>query len=110
MIVVSIIGLLAAIAIPNFIRSRETGQLKTCINNLRVIEGSKQQWALENKKTGGDLPVQTDLEPYLVRGSSGRMPVCPSAGSSATFVTSYSVNAVTNAPACQIAAASHILP
>ena len=110
MIVVSIIGLLAAIAIPNFIRSRETSQVKTCINNLRQIDGVKQQSALEYKQTGNATPVQTDLEPYLVRGTSGRMPICPAAGATATFDTSYSVNEVTNAPVCQIATSNHILP
>ena len=46
MIVVAIIGLLAAIAIPNFVRARNTAQKNTCINNLRQIDGAKQQWAL----------------------------------------------------------------
>ena len=110
MIVVSIIGLLAAIAIPSFITSRTTSQTKVCINNLRQIDSAKQQWALENKRTGGATPAQTDLEPYLVRGTSGRMPVCPSAGGTATFDTTYTVNEVTNAAACLIVATSHALP
>ena len=70
MIVVSIIGLLAVIAIPSFITSRTTSQTKACINNLRQIDSAKQQWALENRQTGGATPAQTDLEPYLVRGIS----------------------------------------
>ncbi|MEI2722547.1 MAG: prepilin-type N-terminal cleavage/methylation domain-containing protein [Verrucomicrobiota bacterium] len=52
MIVVAIIGLLAAIAIPNFIKARTTSQINACINNLRQMDGGIQQWALENK-TGG---------------------------------------------------------
>ena len=47
MIVVAIIGLLAAIAIPNFVKARTTSQTNACINNLRQIDGAKQQWALE---------------------------------------------------------------
>ena len=47
MIVVAIIGLLAAIAIPNFLRARSTSQQNACINNLRQIDGAIQQWALE---------------------------------------------------------------
>ena len=47
MIVVAIIGLLAAIGIPNFVRARQTSQTNACINNLRVIDQAKQQWALE---------------------------------------------------------------
>jgi prepilin-type N-terminal cleavage/methylation domain-containing protein len=56
MIVVAIIGLLAAIAIPNFVKARESAQLNSIINNLRIIEGAKDQWALENKKGTGDTP------------------------------------------------------
>ena len=50
MIVVAIIGLLAAIAIPNFIKARTTSQMNACINNLRQIDGAEQQWALELKQ------------------------------------------------------------
>ena len=53
-IVVAIICLLAAIAIPNFVRARETAQLNSIGNNLRIIEGAKEQWALENKKVTSD--------------------------------------------------------
>jgi prepilin-type N-terminal cleavage/methylation domain-containing protein len=47
MIVVAIIGLLAAIAIPNFVKARATAQKNTCIANMKQIEGAKQQWAME---------------------------------------------------------------
>lgn len=57
MIVVAIVGLLAAIAIPNFIRARESAQLNSILNNLRIIEGAKDQWALEQKQ--GTLAVVT---------------------------------------------------
>ena len=50
MIVVAIIGLLAAIAIPNFIHARTSSQTNACINNLRQIDSTKQQWALEHKQ------------------------------------------------------------
>ena len=50
MIVVAIIGLLAAIAIPNFVKARTTSQMNACINNLRQVDGAIQQWALEFKK------------------------------------------------------------
>ena len=65
MIVVAIIGLLAAIAIPNFVKARENAQLNSIFNNLRIIEGAKDQWALENKKGVGDTVTETDLLPYL---------------------------------------------
>ena len=54
MIVMAIIGLLAAIAIPNFVKARESAQLNSILNNLRIIEGAKDQWALEQKKGTGD--------------------------------------------------------
>jgi len=46
MIVVAIIGLLAAIAIPSFIKARTESQKNACINNLRQVESAKEQWAL----------------------------------------------------------------
>ena len=57
MIVVAIIGLLAAIAIPNFVQARKTSQTNACLNNLRQIDGAKQQWALENGKHSADVPA-----------------------------------------------------
>ena len=68
MIVVAIIGLLAAIAIPNFVRAREQAQLQSILNNLRVIEGAKDQYALENKLGTGDATADGDssvLDDYL---------------------------------------------
>ncbi len=65
MIVVAIIGILAAIAIPNFIRARIQATTKACVNNLKQIDGAKQQWALENKKDGTSTPTSDDLIPYM---------------------------------------------
>ena len=65
MIVVAIIGLLAAIAIPNFVKAREQAQLNSIVNNLRITEGAKDQWALENKQGTGSSPVATDIAPYM---------------------------------------------
>ena len=65
MVVVAIIGLLAAIAIPSFMKSRDTAQLNAIINNLRTIEGAKDQWALENKKGTGDSTSLTLISDYL---------------------------------------------
>ena len=76
MIVVAIIGLLAAIAIPNFIRARQTTQTNTCINNLRQIDAAAQEWALENGKLSTAVPRQRDLRPYLGRTGTV-MPRCP---------------------------------
>ena len=60
MIVVAIIGLLAAIAIPNFVKARSNAQTKACIANLKQIDGAVQQWALENKKQATDTYSLTD--------------------------------------------------
>src|SRR5882762_4428880 len=66
MIVVAIIGLLAAIAIPNFVKARATSQANACINNLRQIDAAINQWALENKKVSSDtVSLTTDLTPYI---------------------------------------------
>jgi prepilin-type N-terminal cleavage/methylation domain-containing protein len=65
MIVVAIIGLLAAIAIPNFVRARESAQLNSIANNLRILEGAKEQWALENKKSTTDAVAMSNLTDYL---------------------------------------------
>src|SRR2546422_903854 len=61
MIVVAIIALLAAIAIPNFVKARSASQKSACIANLKQIDGAKATWALEQKKTSTDTPTGTDL-------------------------------------------------
>src|SRR5215469_1913388 len=70
MIVVAIIGLLAAIAIPNFVKARETARKNTCINNLRLIDGAKQTWALENNAAPTSTPGEKSVAPYLGRGGT----------------------------------------
>ena len=81
MIVVAIIGLLAAIAIPNFVKARATSQANACINNLRQIDAAANQFALEQgKTTGGSITLNTDLTPYIKMNSTGALPVCPAGG------------------------------
>jgi prepilin-type N-terminal cleavage/methylation domain-containing protein len=109
MIVVAIIGLLAAIAIPNFMKARSTSQQNACINNLRLIDSSKQQWALEQRKQATDIPQGTDLQPYLGRGNNGALPSCP-VDTSYTFTTSYSPNNVSTPPQCLLVSSTHFLP
>src|SRR5260221_5309443 len=102
MIVVAIIGLLAAIAIPNFARARTTSQQNSCINNLRQIDGAKQTWALEHYIPSTNTPADSDVQPYLGRaGRSGTLPFCPS-DSSCTFHTSYTLDNLLTSPTCQI--------
>jgi prepilin-type N-terminal cleavage/methylation domain-containing protein len=105
MIVVAIIGLLAAIAVPNFVHARTTAQQNTCINNLRQIYSAKQQWALELNESSTATPNSASLKPYMGRGSSGgNPPVCPSAGNGATFSGSYTVGNMTVPPSCNVVA------
>ena len=105
MIVVAIIGLLAAIAVPNFVRARTSSQINACINNLRQIDGAIQQWALETKQAAGAAVVAADVTPYLKSPA-----VCPAAGAGGTFATSYGLTTVSNSPTCLIVPTTHVLP
>ncbi len=113
MIVVAIIGLLAAIAIPNFVKARTTSQANACINNLRQIDGAKQQWALEQKQAPtAAAPDTTTLAPYLGRGISGAtgtsFPTCP-----ANSTAQYTIGDLTVAPSCALGSTvtpAHVLP
>jgi prepilin-type N-terminal cleavage/methylation domain-containing protein len=111
MIVVAIIGLLAAIAIPNFVRSRTTSQMDACINNLRLIDAAQQQWALEQRQTSSSVPQATDLQPYLGHGQNGELPTCPAdTDATPTFTTSYVIVNVGSKPTCNQVSATHVLP
>ncbi len=83
MIVVAIIGLLAAIAIPNFVRARATSQANACINNMRQIDAAVNEFALEQGKvTGAPAPSLTaDLTPYIKLNVNNAIPECPAGGS-----------------------------
>ena len=98
MIVVAIIGLLAAIGIPNFVRARQTTQTNACINNLRIIDQAKQQWALEYGQVSTAVPQSSDIEPYFGRTGTA-MPKEPLGGS-------YNINAISTAPTCSMALTS----
>ena len=119
MIVVAIIGLLAAIAIPSFMRARVTSQKNACINNLRQIESAKDQYALEFGLTNGASILANETAAWGVfvtaTGDGGYIktfPTCPSTNatkSAAGAAACYSVNAVGSNAACNIVTA-HILP
>jgi len=78
MIVVSIIGLLATIALPQFTKARSFSMKNACIANLKQIEGAKATWALEQKKANTDIPATTDL--YGANNYIRDEPGCPSGG------------------------------
>ena len=82
MIVVAIIGLLAAIAIPSFMHARSETQANACINNMRQIESAVQEFALESGKRVGDtINYPADLTPYIKLNSASSIPPCPAGGS-----------------------------
>src|SRR5207237_2566106 len=93
MIVVAIIGLLAAIAIPNFVKARTTAYKNACINNLRQIDSAIQEWALETKKDETASVQYSDIKEYLKNKV-----VCPSGGT--TFSDSYALTTVKDKPTC----------
>jgi prepilin-type N-terminal cleavage/methylation domain-containing protein len=102
MIVVAIIGLLASIAIPNFVKARTTAQMNACISNLRQIDGAIQQWALDTKQGDTATVTPADILPYLKNSVT-----CPSGGK--TFSDSYTVSTVQARPTCQKQPATHKL-
>ena len=103
MIVVAIIGLLAAIAIPNFVRARTQSQKNACINNLRQIDGAVQTWALDNKMASVAAVSFGNVQPYLKSAV-----ICPAGGT--TFALSYTLATVADKPTCKKVADTHVLP
>ena len=110
MIVVAIIGLLAAIAIPNFVKARETARKNTCINNLRLIDGAKQTWALEANAAPTSTPTEAKVAPYLGRGGTSWTTLsaagvkCPDQPT-----TAYNLKSVASKPSCSFGK-GHQLP
>ena len=81
----------AAVAIPNFVRSRTTTCKNACINNLRQIDGAKAQWSLEKKIADGEPVMGSEVDQYIKGGA----PKCPGGGV-------YSYNKVNQAPTCSL--------
>src|ERR1700722_11194101 len=109
MIVVAIIGLLAAIAIPNFVHSRAKSQGTACINNMRQIDSAIQQFAMETGKSpGSTINYPSDLTPYIKLNSASSIPGCPANGT-------YTPQPVSSTPSVTCSLSStvdppHILP
>jgi len=102
MIVVAIIGMLASIALPNFVKARTTAQMNACISNLRQIDGAIQQWALDTKQGDTATVSAADVLPYLKNAV-----YCPGGGK--TFADSYAVTTVAARPTCLKQPATHKL-
>ena len=118
MIVVAIIGLLAAIAIPSFMRARTTSQMNACINNLRQVEAGKDQYSLENGLTNGATITFAQIGP--VSPGSGYLkswPNCPASTNSAAGVTKsqanteadYTIGSIGSNVVCKVVSATHVL-
>lgn len=95
MIVVAIIGLLAAIGIPSFQKARDNSRAKACVNNLRMIAAGTEQYMMDNNATSATL----DQSATYIKGG---LPVCPGAGN-------YTVGTETTDPTCSVGGA-HVLP
>lgn len=93
MLVVAIIGVLSAIAVPTFIKARSTAQQNACINNLRQIDSAKEQASLpEFWADGHDAPA-TIVNQYIKGNTT---PVCPAGGT-------YNYEVVGTSPSCSFA-------
>ena len=95
MIVVLIIAILLAIAVPNFLRARETSRAKSCTANMRQIETAKEQWAMDTKAAATATPVAADLVTEYMRGTEDTLPLCPSSGT-------YTIGNMNARPVCSI--------
>lgn len=93
MIVVAIIALLAAIAVPNFIKARASSQQTTCIANLKQIDGAKANWAIEKRKNNTDSPSDRSL--FGATRYIRLKPACPANGV-------YTIDVVANPPSCSL--------
>ncbi len=93
---VIILPLMLAIAVPNFVKARNTVMQNACITNLRQLEGAKQQWALENQKPQDSIVTFDNILPYVKT-----QPVCPSGGT-------YQLGRVSEKPTCSVP--GHVLP
>ena len=100
MIVVAIIGLLAAIAVPSFLKARDSARRTSCINNLRQIDGAKDQYALEY---GGDETSQLTTTNVAIYIKDMNKCFCPLlVGTNRTFDNSYAINVLTAPPTCKV--------
>lgn len=95
------IPLMLAIAIPNFVKARGMAQMNACINNLRQIDGAKNEWALEKNKETGTPVTEADIKPYIKPDASGNLPKCPAGGI-------YIIGKVGEPPTCSVP--GHKLP
>jgi prepilin-type N-terminal cleavage/methylation domain-containing protein len=100
-IVVLVIGIIAAIAFPNYLAARTNSRIKTCLSNLKRIEDAKEMWAAENHAGPTSVPTQAQLLGDAVTGYMRSWPECPENGS-------YAIGNVATRPTCTVA--GHTFP
>jgi len=91
-IVVFVLGVLLAIGVPNFVQARLQTHKNLCINNLRIIEAAKEQWALTNRKAEGEPVNESEVNTFLRAGPA----LCPAGGH-------YTYGNVGETPRCSLA-------
>lgn len=105
MIVVLIIGILLAIAVPNFVKARESSRAKSCVANLKQIEAAKEQWAIDTNQAATATPDWSDLvgvDKYIKA-----QPSCPSQTGPGTG--HYTLGNMSTRPTCNSGIATHAL-
>lgn len=91
MIVVALIGMLLAIAVPHYVRARQNAQINACLSNLMEFDAAKDRWAIENRKIVGDIVDWGDIVPYFLK----KTVPCPAGGV-------YNLNPVGVNPTCSV--------
>ena len=99
MIVVLIIGILMAIAVPNFIQARATSRKNSCIADLKQIDSGKEQYAMEAKLDTGATVTWANLTPTYLKNQ----PTCPGGGT-------FTIQVVGTNPSCSLSASGHVIP
>jgi len=107
--------LFAILAIPNFVQDPWTSPANACINNLRQIDGAKNQWTLEHNAKSNDIITINDIRSYIERernnsfiklDAKGNLPKCPSGGI-------YTIGKIDEPPTCSLGTSvipAHVLP
>ena len=106
MLVLIIIGILCAMAVPNFTRMRANAYRDKCITNLRIIVSAKEHWSLETGAADTATPTAAQLNPYIKDGTSSL--VCP-LDPDETFASSYTIKPIKYRPECKIKPGTHYL-
>jgi prepilin-type N-terminal cleavage/methylation domain-containing protein len=90
MIAVMIIGILLAVAVPQWVKARESTRTRSCLKNLQEIESAKDRWAMEYKRASGSAVAEADIAGEFLKGN---LPLCPSGGT-------YTIGNVDALPSC----------